>query len=76
MQPKPPPVPVKTQAKVVAELEEKERKAATYLKILGTSVISQDQTRSSKRTIRDLSQNWKRPGHGCLNRPMRLRLGL
>ena len=40
LQPKPPPVPVKTPAKVVAELEEKERKAATHLKNLGTSVLS------------------------------------
>ena len=40
LQPKPPPVPIKTLAKVVAELEEKERKAATHLKNLGTSVIS------------------------------------
>ena len=40
LQPKPPPVPIKTLAKVVAELEEKERKAATHLKKLGTSVLS------------------------------------
>ena len=40
LQPKPPPVPIKTPAKVVAELEEKEWKAATNLKNLGTSVIS------------------------------------
>ena len=33
-------MPIKTPAKVVAELEEKERKAATHLKNLGTSVIS------------------------------------
>ena len=40
LQPKPPPVPIKTPAQVVAELEEKERKAATHLKKLGTSVLS------------------------------------
>ena len=40
LQPKRPPVPIKTPAKVVAELEEKERKAAAHLKDLGTSVIS------------------------------------
>ena len=40
LQPKPPPVPVKTPAKVVAESEEKERKAATHLKNLDTSVLS------------------------------------
>ena len=40
LQPKPPPVPVKTPAKVVAELEEKERKASTHLNNLGTSVLS------------------------------------
>ena len=40
LQPKPPPVPVKTPAKVVAELKEKERKAATHLKNLGASVLS------------------------------------
>ena len=39
LQPKPPPVPVKTPAKVVAELEE-ERKASTHLKNLGTSALS------------------------------------
>ena len=39
LQPEPPPVPIETPAKVVAELEEKDGKAATHLKNLGTSVL-------------------------------------
>ena len=39
LQAQPPPVPVKSPAKVVAELEEKERKAASHLKNLGTTVL-------------------------------------
>ena len=84
LQPNPPPVPIKMPAKVGAELEEKERKAATHLKKLSTSVISRwnalDQAsksaRSSQRIVRGFAQNWKRQGHGCRKRSMRLQLDL
>ena len=86
LQPKQPPVLVKTPAKVVAELEEKERKAATHFEKIWvhqcsvavtfwTQAIEKYKVQQADH-MRICTEFGKRQEHVCRKRFMRLRLDL